>query len=190
MPSSNALRIASATKADKGQTKGRSARPSPHAGQSLDQIAKALLAKNNNSILDAAADMEAAIAADDELFRQLMLPLLKNAVYAVVSKNVGRQRETICNLAREAHVAISGAKALQDTATSMLDFPLFGGKRLRDANATEIIESADKYDGLANDARIKSRWLRSVAAKIGDSLVIDKLSEAELVRLFRQASKQ
>lgn len=52
-------------------------------------------------------------------------------------------------------------------AASLFDFPLPGGKRLGDANASDIREGAALYNRSASDAAHKARWLEAVAEKVG-----------------------
>lgn len=53
--------------------------------------------------------------------------------------------------------------AMQAELTRMMDTPLFGGKRMRDATVEEVRESARRYALLAEDTGRKARWQELVA---------------------------
>lgn len=72
-------------------------------------------------------------------------------------------------------------------ATTLFDFPLPGGKRLGDANASEILEGASSYERSASDAAHKARWLKLVAERVGRRNRADKaLTLTQLEALFEE----
>lgn len=73
-------------------------------------------------------------------------------------------------------------------ATSLFDFPLPGGKRLGDANASEIREGASAYQRTADDAEHKARWLTIVADRVGrKNRAENALTLAQLEAIFEEA---
>lgn len=84
------------------------------------------------------------------------------------------------------------AGAMGAEYSRLMDMPLFGGKRLGDATALEIRESANRYASISKDAARKARWQISVAdaAEQGGSAELpikSILSEATLTKLWSDA---
>lgn len=135
----------------------------------------------------AAEALQARALHDDALFREVMLPLVPQACAAIVSSVIRTRRRSICNPVKEATDAAAGAAALQNTAQSMLDFPLPGGKLLRHASAEDCKAAAHMYERQATDMAGKSRFLRNVGLRCGANIVGEVLTEIELVQLFKRA---
>lgn len=71
---------------------------------------------------------------------------------------------------------------------ALMDFPLpVTGKRLAEATGDEVADAARHYRVHEADARRKARWLESVAARAGNSIVAEALDEATLQILRREA---
>lgn len=67
---------------------------------------------------------------------------------------------------------------------SLLSFPLPGGKQLGSASADEVRQGAAHYQGKAEDAAWKARWLDKIATTMGNAhSVEDVFSEYDLERL-------
>lgn len=73
-------------------------------------------------------------------------------------------------------------------AKTLFDYPLPGGKRLGDANASEIRDGATSYERTAADAAHKARWLKRVAEKVGrKNKAENALTLAELEQIFEES---
>ncbi len=84
------------------------------------------------------------------------------------------------------------AAAMVAEHSRMMDFPLYGGKRLGDATIAEVRESAASYAAISRDTGRKARWqamIAEAAAATGDELapIQSILSEATLVNLWGEA---
>lgn len=77
--------------------------------------------------------------------------------------------------------------AMQAELTRMMDTPIFGGKKLRDATVEEVRESARRYALLAEDTGRKARWqnaVADVAEKKKGKTIGSALTEKVLVELW------
>lgn len=76
----------------------------------------------------------------------------------------------------------------QDNAHMMLNFALFGGKRLRDADKQDLRLSAERYYAHGSDMVHKGRWLALVASKVPDGKRVgEALTEEAVRKLFEEA---
>lgn len=72
---------------------------------------------------------------------------------------------------------------------ALLDMPLAGGLRLRDANREQVSEQANRYAALAKDTGHKARWLTLIAQSVPDGkLVGDVMNDERAAELFREAA--
>jgi len=165
-----------------------SATRSADARVSANTLAASILDELNHDCAAAAAELERRVLADDALFQEVMMPLVRQACVSFMSVVVRSRRASSCaSVTSQADSAIAGTSALVARASSLLDFPLYGGKLLRNATAAECTDSARQYEKQAADMAGKGRFLRSVAKQAGDRVVGQALTEIELVRLFKQA---
>ena len=123
---------------------------------------------------------------------EAMIAILTEMTGIVAAAAVGREmrddRRRI--VASAAGMRPEAAQALaRVVGRSILDFPLAGGKRLRDATRPEIEAQAVLYADQAREANHRAAWLRAVAALIPDNAKAgDVLDEATATRLFQEAA--
>lgn len=151
------------------------------------KIAEEIITKVGGNVKQAAEAMESRVLKDDALFKELMLPMVSRACYDFICDVVHSRRRSICDTVKRANDEMAGSIALQNTARSMLDFPLPGGLLLRDATRHDCVDAAVYYERQASDMFGKGRFLRSVAKRAGNKSVGDSITEIELCRLFKSA---
>lgn len=88
------------------------------------------------------------------------------------------RRETFYRAPEQQGARLRAARAMY------LDFPLpVTGKPLREASADDLAGAIGFYRERATDADAKARWLAAIAGRIGNRLVGEALSEADLAAL-------
>lgn len=131
------------------------------------QIAKQLLDEHGNIALAAQA-LEALALADDDLYRQIT----SNALRTCCADLVKRAAQS----ARNATIQAANAPAPLDFArlglvvqTSLMDFPIWGGKRLGDCNRADLTQAGQSYMTHAVDMACKGKWLINISDRLPDT---------------------
>lgn len=160
--------------------------PDAEAGPSIPEVARECLEKAGGDVRAAVPVMLARVKANRELRDALTAPLLSNACYDAIAQECRVQRRHIWTAPNYAPGG-NGARVIA-LATSLLDFPLPGGKRLADATRAEVAHAAEFYVSQAADMNHKGRWLRLVAQSVrDDQRVADALDETRLAELQKEA---
>ena len=134
-----------------------------------------------------AGDMPGAVTAlynemlaTPAMLNEIMPQVLRAWCRVQIEQHVGMIRAASL---RQRHDYSNRSARLQGVfMATLFDFPLPGGKRLGDANAFEIREGAAAYQGTADDAAHKARWLARVAERVGRKNRVEgavKLAELE-----------
>lgn len=72
---------------------------------------------------------------------------------------------------------------------SLMEYPLAGGLRLKDATRDDLLRNAQKMFMQANEMMIRGRWLHLIAERMrGDAKVADVLSDDDLTGLLERAT--
>ena len=139
-------------------------------------------------IVDATEALFDELCSDDILYRAMTAQAARELCYRMCSAQVRNHRAA--SWAEQANDMVASqvgrveAQARGIREALLLDFPLFGGKLLRDATREEVEDSARKYAVLSADMDAKSRWLEAVASamvKHNASISVGEvLSEADL----------
>lgn len=73
---------------------------------------------------------------------------------------------------------------------SILNFPLAGGIRLRDATREQVEEQAQRYAAASRDMGHKARWLSAIAQRVEPGQTVGEcLSEDDALALHREAQE-
>lgn len=81
-----------------------------------------------------------------------------------------------------------GARLRAVIDNHLMNYPLPGGKRLRDATGSEARAAATMYLDKSRDMGRKGQWLARVADKVGENSIVGKvLSESDLARLAEES---
>jgi hypothetical protein len=73
-------------------------------------------------------------------------------------------------------------------SSCLLDMPLAGGKKLRDAGRAEIMAQIERYEKQAGNMAHKARWLRLVLQSLPEGKLVGKvITEKRALELFEEA---
>lgn len=115
--------------------------------------------------------------------RALLEIVLEEAVqFALSEKPRAASKATRYNLVASVERAANRGSVValsRGIAASLLDFRLPGGKKIKDANRSEIEADAEFYGRQASDMGHKARWLRLIAQSIPDGKLGGDVISAE-----------
>jgi hypothetical protein len=144
------------------------------------------LAANTGDVAGAAKAMETKARANPALWMALTDSLLPQACYDAIRAQCRKERRTIWT-APNYTPGGNGGRVVKH-ALGLLDFPLPGGKRLRDATADEVRAAAQFYHAQAATMARQGRWLDLVAAQVAPNCTVGQvLDETKLGQLQSQA---
>lgn len=142
-------------------------------------IAKQCLEEADGDWEQAAQLMEARVLNDDALYKEVALPLIKRAVWALVRGASRKKRQTFFSNRRVGKDTTTGIKAV--AAMNWLDYPLMGGQKLGDATREDLQKNIEKHVSDAKENEKKANWLSriqsGVVTVVRDSLSSDKIAE-------------
>lgn len=160
--------------------------PEPKDAETVTEAAADALEQSDN-VLDAAGLLERRAVREPALRDALLAPFLSQACYQAVSLACRHSRRKIWTAPN--YTKGGNGQRVVAHAKSLLDFPLPGGLRLRDATKKEVLAGANVYGQYADDMAGKARWLKAIAERLsGRKKVATVLSESELEDL-REKSK-
>lgn len=167
----------------------RSAAETPRAPD-LYSLAKNAYEDADGNVEAAIDDVISAITGSENLLKIVIRQTAEVAVKAAVGSVMRADRAAIYNTVRPAASGRAAVAALASgVARSILDFPLAGGLKLRDASRADVQRQADLYSGFARDQEIKARWLKSIADRIPDGKQVgDVLNDSDVEQILRQVS--
>ncbi len=141
------------------------AKAHPHAPR-LPDMARDALNRNGGSVNAAVADLVALLQQDVATLRAVIHDAVTDAVTYRVQHEIRNRRSAI--VAQQSRPEPRGqvvALAAGITA-SLLDMPLAGGTKLRDADRDAVLDQSRRYEAISSDTGRKARWL----ALIGQSV--------------------
>lgn len=121
---------------------------------------------------------------EPKLLRLVMESAIQDAMAAGVQNGIRKERASIIHrVTRDRVVALA-----EGMLPCLLDIPLAGGKKLRDASRTEVLEQVNRYETQAGNMMHKARWLRLVAQSVPDDKSVgDVLPESRVKELYQEA---
>lgn len=128
----------------------------------------------------AAQKLERMAWKDSHMRETIMEHALGRICYELCGSYFRSMRNESLTMVADEQSAASGVRLVESTFT-LLDFPLWDGTRLRDADKYKVLESAEKYEAQANTMMVRGLWLRSIAKKtpkdkkVGEVLTIEAL---------------
>jgi len=162
-----------------------------------DTVTLSSLARDHLKECD--GDVEAASAAlydeldgDKYLLSIIAEQAIREAVKSYVSLAHRNDRVAIIKSIQPRVLDIAGAvKRLEKSNTRMiLDFPLAGGIKLRDATKEQVQDQADMYGRTERDAAHKRVWLERIAKLLKPGQVVGKvINETKAIKLFEESSR-
>lgn len=116
-----------------------------------------------------AADLlESWARSDRELFDYLVKPWLTRACEEAVRTVTRSERAAICRSWTAPNYTLGGnGHRVHTLGRSLLDFPLPGGMRLRDARKDDLLGAVKFYRSQAVDMAAKASWLEAIAERVG-----------------------
>lgn len=149
---------------------------------SVYAVSKSILEECGGDVVSATDKMEKRVRAERDLFHELMAPLVRNACYDALRKSVQDERRTIWTAPN--YTKGGNGDRLVSASLTLLDFRLpHNLLPLRDAGKGDLVAGADWYESQANNMQHKARWLRAVAAKVGNKVVGQKFTAEKLAEL-------
>lgn len=153
------------------------------------RMAALALGKAKGDVQKATRALAAQVRSDDKLYRAVMDSLVDTACYDLVASVCRAQRRKIWSPpAPPAGQSDDRARVValgRGTVASLLDFPLPGGMKLRDAKRSDVVSAHEFYATQARDMDGKARWLRLIAQsvpedrRVGDVLTADRLESLQ-----------
>ncbi len=132
----------------------------------LPDLAREALNRNKGGVAAAVADLVTSLQRDATMLRAVIQGAVNDAVTYRVQHEIRDRRSTIiAQHARQEQRGTVVALAAGITA-SLLDMPLAGGMKLRDADRDAVLDQSRRYEAISSDTGRKARWL----ALIGQSV--------------------
>lgn len=162
------------------------------ASRTLGTIARSLLEDADGDTEAAIDALEARIASDETLRRQLADRAIRMLLRARVLSNIANIRARIVATGsgradpRRDVAGPDRARALANAMRStFLDFPLRGGLRLGQATRADVTAQAARYAKMGTTCAHNARWLVAIADRLPDDArrVADALTEVEIAAL-------
>ncbi len=155
---------------------------------SVEAAAKAAM-QGEKSFEDGAKRLLTMAREDAGLMAALMGPYESRAAYDAVRKGSRHLRRVIWDQSTT-HAANGRVGALVAANMAMLlEFPLPGGKPLRDATRDEVQDAADLYRKQAVDMVQKAAWLRLVAKNVPTGKTVGETLDELALALFKEETK-
>lgn len=164
--------------------------PTAEETTSLSGLARRFLDEADGSTYAATQALQAKIASDKALRAAIASEAIMAATYAAVQKEVRQDRRSIWESAGSPQRSKTGVAALAEgIRNSLMDFPLSGGVRLRDATREEVEAQSSLYASVARDTGHKARWLALIAGRINPGQKVGSaLTEADLKAAHEEAT--
>lgn len=147
---------------------------------SLSSAARACLKQSDGLVAPATELLLSQIEADPDLREAIAAQAIESLAAETVAKQVRDERAA--TWAGRNNAPKTNAGHLRNIMERyLLDFPLAGGLRLRDATRDAVESQALLYETAAQDMSRKGRWLRLIAAKVPEGRKVgDCLTEADV----------
>jgi predicted NBD/HSP70 family sugar kinase len=159
--------------------------------KSLGELAREVLDDEGGLTAPAIARLQAMIAEDEALRLSIAASAIAEYAACRMASMMMNDRAAVWNAA-ERRVAGLPTRAKTSVAAlgkgireSLLNFPMAGGLRLRDANRAAVSAQAQMYATHGADMMHKARWLATIAARLpdDDATVGEVLTDGEVETL-------
>lgn len=159
--------------------------PSP-----VRQLAKECYDATNGDWNKAAALMRRRIEKNEELFKELMQPLIDQACWAAIRSVCHHERAAfVSSISRTGIDDASGLRAIVETEIKRwLDYPLSSGIKLGDADREKLETEAEMHARFASANARKAAFFEAIAKRIDGKTVREALSETQLENLWEKVS--
>lgn len=155
------------------------------------KLARSVMARCGNDVYRAARELEKIARTDPPTWQGITEPLLATACYAAVREVCHEQRRkgerSAIYLTSNYDKGGNGSRVIAH-GESLMDWPLPGGMRLRDAKADDLTRAAAFYAAQASTMAHTGRWLCAIAEKIGKKSV-GKALDAHAIAAIKESVK-
>jgi hypothetical protein len=129
----------------------------------------------------------ARLTASPELLRTIVRDAVLFAATEAAKLTVRSDRSRIIQMTTA--TGRNGVFALANGMTAaLLDMPIAGGVRLRDARRDQVAAASEFYSRQAQDMSHKGRWFALIAQSVPEGRVVgDVLTDARAAELFNEA---
>ena len=142
-------------------------------------LAQRAMAQAGDDVGEAARILEQWARKNTRVWKAVTEDFLAQGCYSVVRGVCRQERRAIWH--SPGYDKGGAGSRVRNHARSILDLPLPGGKRLRDATRDDLHQASEFYSRQARQMAVMEEFLASVAAKIkGRKTVGDVLSEKQL----------
>ena len=159
----------------------------------LSAMAREALDDADNDVAKASEALKARLLTRPEVLDRIITEVVSVAVSTRVGGAMRSERRAII-LGSMRQIGGGGRDAVRALSAvvgrSILDFPLAGGVRLRDATREQVIEQAALYERFAADQAHKARWLNAIAADVPPGAVVGTaITEARAAALLEETNQ-
>ena len=155
----------------------------------LRRMAREQWRKSDGDLARAAAAMARILAGRAALRRRFYEVGVEHLREALLGEAMRADRRAIWQ-AQEHDLESSNARVgalSRATARALMDYPLWGGRRLGDATREEILESATQYQQQGRHMIASARWQLAIAKLLKPKQIAGKvLTESTLARLHKE----
>ncbi len=153
------------------------------------EVAAKTAMQGADSTHDGAKRLLEMAGADPDLMRALMGPWEHRAAIYAVRSATRKVRVLIWEKATREAADNRVVALVHSNAAMLLEFPLPGGKLLRNALNTECEEAANFYRRQAVDMVQKSAWLRLIAKNVPKGKTVGQALDELTLALFKEETK-
>ncbi len=161
--------------------------------ETVSHVAREALDSAGGDVRAATALMEKRVRSDRVLRDELTEPLISEACYVAVARELRRDRQRVwtppvySGAGGEANGQRGRVEAL--ASSNLMMFPLPGGKVLGTATLEDVQKASAFYTEQGADMMHKGRWLGMIASRLKPGVIVSKaLTEAELQSLKGEAA--
>lgn len=154
---------------------------------SIREAAASALAANRGDVKKATDALTERALSEESFLRTNLADAVRTACYNAVAGCIRADRRVVwatpqpTTQERAAQVRALAA----GTVASLYDFPLPGGKPLRDATRADVAQAAQFYGDQARDMAWKSRWLGLVAQSLPEGKKVSEVLTQERLEELR-----
>lgn len=145
------------------------------------ELAQEAMQAANGDVLEATAILEQKARGDMDVWRALTDGLLKKACYDACRGICRTERRIIWNAPN--YDAGGNGERIKAHSSTLMDWPLPGGMKLKDATKADLIAAAEFYAKQAANMQSISNWLNQIAKKVKNKTVGDSMTDDQLRKL-------
>lgn len=147
----------------------------------MTDYATAAMEQANGDVIKATEILEDQARGDVAIWKVLTEGLLRNACYDACRAICRSERKIIWESPN--YDAGGNGERIKQHATTLMDWPLPGGMKMRDATKKDLMEAATFYSKQAAKMSAIAKWLDAVASKVKSKTVGQTLTDKQLMEL-------